>query len=143
MSDAFRKACREKAATLAVRARWSAALVAVTMATGPLLLSTFGLPLPDGWLLSAAITCGLVALIHSVLLDFDARLFDLMASHDTEPDGGAAVDDMLARMRLKPVPAATRPLADRLAGTWRIERRHALWLVAYALSAGSVLWSAA
>ena len=73
----------------------------------------------------------------SALLAFDALLFRLMASHDDETSGGTAVDDMLARMRLKPTPSATRSLGDRMAGTSRLlfKQRAALALYAAALLA--------
>ncbi len=56
----------------------------------------------------------------SALLVFDAWLFRLMASHPDDATAGAAVDDMLARMRLKPLPSVTRPLDDRIRGSNRI-----------------------
>ncbi|TIS53834.1 MAG: hypothetical protein E5W93_15145, partial [Mesorhizobium sp.] len=83
---------------------------------------------------SAVVVLGL-----SALLLFDALLFRLMASHDDEVSGGAAVDDMLARMRLKSAPPTPRPLDDRIAGTRRLlARQHiafAIFVVAF-LTAG-------
>ncbi|TGV43202.1 hypothetical protein EN803_43185, partial [Mesorhizobium sp. M2D.F.Ca.ET.160.01.1.1] len=53
--------------------------------------------------------------------------------------GGAAVDDMLSRMRLKPAPPTPRPLDDRIAGTRRLLTRQrvafAVFVVAF-LTAG-------
>jgi hypothetical protein len=49
----------------------------------------------------AVITSGLAAFAFSAILLFDALLFRLMASYEDEWKGGAAVDDILARMRLK------------------------------------------
>ena len=51
---------------------------------------------------------------------FDALLFRLMASHASEVAGGAAVDDALARMRLKPTAAGGRSLDQRISGTRRL-----------------------
>ena len=56
-----------------------------------------------------------------------------------EMSGGAAVDDMLARMRLKPAPATPRLLDERIAGTRRLLARQriafAVFVVAF-LTAG-------
>lgn len=59
-------------------------------------------------------------LAFSVLLLFDALLFRLIASYASEADGCVAVDDILARMRLKSMPERTRSVAERIAGTRRI-----------------------
>jgi hypothetical protein len=68
----------------------------------------------------AAVASGLAVLGLSAVLFFDALLFRLMASYEDEWKGGAAVDDILARMRLKPTPSNTRSLAERAAGTRRL-----------------------
>ena len=75
-----------------------------------------------------------VTLALSALLAFDALLFRLMASHASEAGGGAAVDDVLARMRLKPTAAGGRTLDQRMAGTHRllVEQRIAFGLFALA-----------
>ncbi|TIM53900.1 MAG: hypothetical protein E5Y46_24620, partial [Mesorhizobium sp.] len=63
---------------------------------------------------------GMVTLAVSALLVFDALLFWLMASHVSEAAGGASVDDVLARMRVKPAAAGIRSLDRRIAGTQRL-----------------------
>ncbi len=70
------------------------------------------------WLVAAA--NGVVTLAVSALLAFDALLFWLMASHISEAAGGASVDDVLARMRVKPAAAGIRSLDRRIAGTQRL-----------------------
>ncbi|RWB05194.1 MAG: hypothetical protein E5Y65_25090 [Mesorhizobium sp.] len=70
------------------------------------------------WLVAAA--SGVVTLAVSALLAFDALLFWLMASHISEAAGGASVDDVLARMRVKPAAAGIRSLDRRIAGTQRL-----------------------
>lgn len=70
------------------------------------------------WLVAAA--SGVVTLAVSALLIFDALLFWLMASHISEAAGGASVDDVLARMRVKPAAAGIRSLDRRIAGTQRL-----------------------
>lgn len=67
-----------------------------------------------------AIIAGYATVALSALLIFDALLFRLMASHPDDASGGAAVDNLLARMRLKPAPTSTRPLDDRIRGSNRI-----------------------
>ncbi|RWP38070.1 hypothetical protein [Mesorhizobium sp.] len=80
------------------------------------------------WLVAAA--SGVVTLAVSALLAFDALLFWLMASHISEAAGGASVDDVLARMRVKPAAAGIRSLDRRIAGTQRLlmKQRFALGL---------------
>ena len=70
-----------------------------------------------------ALAAGLVAIALSVNLAFDALLFRVIASYEDPYKGGAAVDDILSRMRLKPAAKEIRPLADRIAGTERLMRR--------------------
>ncbi|MBX3568619.1 MAG: hypothetical protein KF914_11215 [Rhizobiaceae bacterium] len=84
-----------------------------------------------------AVLPGLLVLALSAILAFDALLFRVAASYEDEMKGGAAVDDILARMRLKPAPAETRSLADRIAGTERLIRRQRAALAA--LLAGSLI----
>jgi hypothetical protein len=70
------------------------------------------------WLVAAA--SGVATLAVSALLVFDALLFWLVASHISEAAGGASVDDVLARMRVKPATAGIRSLDRRIAGTQRL-----------------------
>lgn len=75
------------------------------------------------WLRPAVVALCLVALAQSVHLLFDAALFRLAASHETEAAGLSAVDRTLAAMGLRTMPEAPAPLAARLGGTRRIARR--------------------
>ena len=61
----------------------------------------------------------LMTIGYSALIGFDALLFRLIASYEDVTDGCVAVDDLLARRRLKQRPATIRPLAARIAGTRR------------------------
>ncbi|RUY00418.1 hypothetical protein EN991_37955, partial [Mesorhizobium sp. M7A.F.Ca.US.005.03.2.1] len=121
------------------QAAWPAAIVLAANVLAPLAASARGAfeTLPAAIALSIAAASAVAVLALSALLAFDALLFRLMASHDDEASGGAAVDDMLARMRLKPAPFATRLLDDRMAGTSRLlfKQRAALALFAAALLA--------
>ncbi|TJW67800.1 MAG: hypothetical protein E5V29_16180, partial [Mesorhizobium sp.] len=81
----------------------------------------------------------LATLAFTALLLFDALLFRLMASHDSEVSGGGAVDDLLARMRLKPMPAATRSLDQRISGTRRLLMKQRM---AFAVFAAASLMAA-
>ncbi|KQU79506.1 hypothetical protein ASD12_12725 [Mesorhizobium sp. Root102] len=121
------------------QAAWPAALVVVANILGPLAASARGAfeSLPAAVALSITAASAVAVLALSALLAFDALLFRLMASYDDEASGGAAVDDMLARMRLKPAPSTTRLLEDRMAGTSRLlfKQRAALALFAAALLA--------
>jgi hypothetical protein len=79
---------------------------------------------------------GLAVFAFSAILVFDALLFRLMASYEDEWKGGAAVDDILARMRLKPTPPETRSLAERAAGTRRLVLRQRIALAVFVLASG-------
>ncbi|RWE29030.1 hypothetical protein, partial [Mesorhizobium sp.] len=126
---------------LVKQAAWPAAVVIACDSVAPLVASArgaFQAPLAVLALLVASASA-VVVLGLSALLVFDALLFRLMATHDDEVSGGAAVDDLLARMRLKPAPANKRPLDDRIAGTRRLLTRQriafAIFVVAF-LTAG-------
>ena len=121
--------CRERANRLArmlmQQAAWPAAIVVAANILAPLAAVARGAfeTWPAAVALSVAAASAVAVLALSTLLAFDALLFRLMASHDDEASGGAAVDDMLARMRLKPIPSATRQFDDRVAGTRRLLTR--------------------
>ncbi|MER9584821.1 hypothetical protein [Mesorhizobium sp. M0276] len=121
------------------QAAWPAAVVVAANILAPLAASARGAfeTLPAALALSITASSAVAVLALSALLAFDALLFRLMASHEDEVSGGAAVDDMLARMRLKPFPSTTRTLDDRMAGTGRLlfKQRAALALFAVALLA--------
>jgi hypothetical protein len=98
---------------------------------------------PEALARSVAAASAIAVLACSALLVFDALLFRLMASHDDEASGGAAVDELLTRMRLKPAPSTIRSLDDRIDGTRRLlsRQRAALGLFAAGLLAAG-FWAA-
>ncbi|RAZ90489.1 hypothetical protein DPM33_13325 [Mesorhizobium hawassense] len=141
MSDAaFQEKAGRFAAMLITQAAWPATIVIAGDSVAPLVASARGaLHAPFAMLgLLAAAASAVVVLGFSALLSFDALLFRLMASHDDELSGGAAIDDILARMRLKPAPAAPRPLDDRIAGTRRLLARQR---IAFAVFVVAFLWA--
>lgn len=121
-SNAYRDRAGAFAAGLMVRAAWPLLLIAAAMLAAPvigLVAAPQATPLSAvAWLVAAA--SALATLAFSALILFDALLFRLMASHDNEIAGGVAVDDLLARTRLKPAAAANRSLKERMAGTRRL-----------------------
>lgn len=134
--EAFRDRVAAFAAGLMVQAAWPILLIAACVLATPVIGLAAG---PQATPLSAvawfvAAVSALATLAFSMLILFDALLFRLMASHDSDSAGGAAIDDVLARMRLKPIPAATRSLDERMAGTRRllIKQRIAFCLFAAA-----------
>ncbi|MGX5842947.1 hypothetical protein ACWGTI_19705 [Mesorhizobium sp. ArgA1] len=110
------------ASRLMVQAAWPILLVVAAIMAAPV-IGLVAAPHTTAlsaaaWLVAAANAVVTVAL--SALLLFDALLFRLMASHATEAAGGAVVDDVLTRMRLKPTAAGGRTLDQRIAGTRRL-----------------------
>ena len=81
----------------------------------------------------------LMTIGYSALIGFDALLFRLIASYEDVTDGCVAVDDLLARMRLKQRPATIRPLSARIAGTRRLVWRQHFALALCLLVAGAAL----
>lgn len=138
--EAFQQRTAAFAAMLLRQAAWPAAVVAAGDSVAPLVASARGaLHSPFALLgLLAAAASAAVVLGLSALLFFDALLFRLMASHDDQLSGGAAVDDLLARMRLKPPAATPRPLDDRIAGTRRLLVRQR---IAFAIFVVAFLWA--
>jgi len=123
------------------QAVWPAAIVVAANILAPLAASARGAfeTLTAAVALSLTAASAVAVLALSALLAFDALLFRLMASHDNEASAGAAVDDLLARMRLKPLPPTTRSLDQRMAGTRRLLTRQRIALglfVAMLLAAG-------
>jgi len=138
--DAYQRKTAGLAAMLVKQAAWPAAIVIAGESIAPLVASArgaFHAPLAVLALLVAAASA-MVVLGLSALLLFDALLFRLMASHDDEASGGVAVDDVLARMRLKPSPATPRPLDERIAGTRRLLARQR---IAFAVFVVAFLWA--
>ena len=120
---------------LARQALWPTVIVAAMLAAAPLAAFAGGVA-PNSWPAAAtaivATASGLAAL--SALIRFDAALVHLMASCDGETVGAAAVDDALARMRLKPKPDRVRGLAERMAGARRLVFRQRLALAVFAIA---------
>jgi hypothetical protein len=138
-NNAYQERADRFARTLMRQAAWPAAFVVAATVLAPLAASGRGAfeTLRATMALSVSAAGAAAVLALSALLAFDALLFRLMASYDDEASGGAAVDDILARMRLKPAPSTTRLLDDRMAGTRRLlfKQRAALALFAAALLA--------
>ena len=120
--SAHRDQAEAFAAGLMTQALWPLFLVLAALAAAPV-IAVAAPPQATtlaaaAWLVAAA--SGVVTLAVSALLVFDALLFWLMASHISEAAGGASVDDVLARMRVKPAAAGIRSLDRRIAGTQRL-----------------------
>ncbi|MER9678779.1 hypothetical protein NKJ23_05510 [Mesorhizobium sp. M0184] len=119
---AYRDKAEAFAAGLIVQVAWPLLLIAAALLAAPV-IGLAAAPQTSSlsaaaWLIAAA---GAIAtIILSALALFDALLFRLMASHASEAGGGAAIDDVLARMRLKPTAAGGRSLDQRMAGTRRL-----------------------
>jgi len=129
--------CDGFAGWLARQALWPAVVVATMLAAAPLAAFAGGVT-PNSWPAAAiavvATVSGLAVLALSALIRFDAALFHMMASYDEESIAGAAVDDALARMRLKPKPERVRSLSERMAGARRLVFRQRLALAVFALA---------
>ena len=134
--DGYQQRTGRFAAVLIRQAVWLAAIVIACDGVAPLVASArgaFQAPVAVLALLVAAISA-VVVLGLSALLLFDALLFRLMATHDDEFSGGAAVDDILARMRLKLAPSTPRPLDERMAGTRRLLNRQRIAFAIFAVA---------
>ncbi|ARM89483.1 hypothetical protein RHEC894_CH03209 [Rhizobium sp. CIAT894] len=95
---------------------------------GPITAGCRGFAPSLGWLLMV-VFC-LIVLALAVHLLFDALLFRLASSHETEAAGLAAVDDLLSRMQLRKPDRTPRGLDMRIAGSRRIVWRQRLALAA-------------
>jgi hypothetical protein len=84
---------------------WQAILPIIIVAILQFAVSTD----PDADTLVCWQLAGYAIVALSILLIFDA-CSRLMATYPDDMSGGAAVDDLLARMRLKPRTTLTRPL---------------------------------
>ncbi|QPC93763.1 hypothetical protein [Mesorhizobium sp. INR15] len=120
--NAYQDRTERFARMLMRQAAWPAALVVAANILTPLAASARGAfaSRHADIALSLAAASAVAVLAFSTLLAFDALLFRIMASHGDDASGGAAVDGLLARMRLKPSPSTTRLLDDRMAGTRRL-----------------------
>ena len=101
---------------------------------GPVTAGYQGFVSPLGWLLLLAF--GLIVVAMTIHLLFDALLFRLASSHETEAAGVAAIDDVLSRMRLRTPDAAPRGLDRRIAGSRRI-----VWRQRFVLAVCLVLFA--
>ncbi|TIP13444.1 hypothetical protein [Mesorhizobium sp.] len=120
--SAHRDRAEAFAAGLMTQAVWPLLLVLAVLVAAPV-IAVAAQPQATtlaaaAWLVAAA--SGVITIALSALLVFDALLFWLMASHISEAAGGASVDDVLARMRVKPATAGIRSLDRRIAGTQRL-----------------------
>lgn len=128
----------ERFATSLVRQAFGiSALACAVMVASP--LAAGGSEWTGALLLCAAVLFGLLALGLSGLLAFDAFLFRLLAAQPDEARGGQVVDQFLATARLKPMPAGTRGLDARIAGTRRFMVAQRVSIVVSALSFGAAL----
>jgi hypothetical protein len=138
MSEASYSDIAERyAKVLITQACWPLGAVAVIAVAMQVIDALAAQPAAGTLHLVAVIACCLAALATvalSAILLFDALLFRVIASSNDEMSGTAAVDDMLARMRLKAPPLRNRTLAERIAGTKRLLLKQrcafALFLVA-------------
>lgn len=94
---------------------------------GPITAEYRGFVPQLGWLLMLVFSVIVLALAIHLL--FDALLFRLAASHETETAGLAAVDDLLSRMRLRKPDGTPPGLERRIAGSRRI-----VWRQRFALA---------
>ena len=124
MTDASYSDVAERYANaLMVQASWPLGAVAAIAVAMQVMDALAAEPVAGALHLVAVIAACLAALatvaLSSILL-FDSLLFRLIASSNDEMSGTAAVDDMLARMRLRQPPLRNRTLAERIAGTKRL-----------------------
>lgn len=130
--------CSEIAVALKRQSLSMAVSVALSLAAaiGVLILaSAASYPWFTTLLMIIATLAALITLALSALLRFDATLFTMMASYDDETAACAAVDDFLARAKLKPLPATTRPAAERIAGARRLMARQRIAATVFAITA--------
>lgn len=110
------------------------AIALLVLAIAPPTAGAHGFTGPLAWWLLLAFC--LLPLALSVHLLFDAALFRLAASHQEEGTGLSAMDDILARMGLRPKDGRTASLAERLAGCRRL-----VWLQRISLAIGVLLYA--
>ncbi|RFB91990.1 hypothetical protein B5K08_17065 [Rhizobium leguminosarum bv. trifolii] len=101
---------------------------------GPITAGYRGFASPLGWFLML-IFC-VVVLALAIHLLFDALLFRLASSYETEAAGLAAVDDLLSRMQLRTPDKAPHGLERRIAGSRRI-----VWQQRFALAVCLVIFA--
>lgn len=97
----------------------SCGLIALLLlAIAPLTAGADGFTAALGWWLLLAFC--LVPLALAVHLLFDAALFRIAISYDSEEAGLAAIDDVLARMGLRARPVVPASLSQRFSGCRRL-----------------------
>ncbi len=101
---------------------------------GPITAGYRGFVPQLGWLLMLVFCVIVLALAIHLL--FDALLFRLAASHETETAGLAAVDDLLSRMQLRKPDGTPPGLERRIAGSRRI-----VWRQRFALAICLVIFA--
>ncbi|MBY5366444.1 MULTISPECIES: hypothetical protein [Rhizobium] len=101
---------------------------------GPIIAGYRGFAPSLGWL--SMLVCCVIVLALAVHLLFDALLFRLASSHETEAAGLAAVDDLLSRMQLRKPEKTPIGLEKRIAGSRRI-----VWRQRFALAACLVIFA--
>lgn len=97
---------------------------------------TVGASSAASWAWPLLLVLCLLSLAFSVHLLFDAALFRLAASFDTEHTGLAAIDDVLARMGLRAPDKAAKTLPERLAGCDRL-----IWRQRFSLAVGIAIFA--
>jgi len=125
MTDDDRAQCAALAALLhatALVGLWGFALSGI--AAGTLALTARGLSMLPAMGLGAIAILGVLERYFAIRLRLDARLFDALASGRI--DALQRLDHALARIGLRPAPAAERSLEDRVLGTRRLMSRHLL-----------------
>lgn len=108
-------------------------IAVLILAVAPPTAGAYGFTAPLGWWLLLAFC--LAPLGFSVHLLFDAVLFRLAASHETEEAGLAAIDDVLDRMGLRKRDGRSALLAERLAGCRRL-----IWMQRILLAVALLLY---
>lgn len=103
--------------------------VLLPLIVGPITAGYRGFAPMLGWLLML-VFCGIVLALAIHLL-FDALLFRLASSYETETAGLAAIDDLLSRMQFRKPDGTPRGLDKRIAGSRRIVWQQRLALSIY------------
>lgn len=114
----WKKAVMDKARQLRRNSIGGGSIALLLLVIAPVTVGAHGFTASFGWWLLLAFC--LVPLALAVHLLFDALLFRLAASHDTEEDALTAIDDILARMGLRTRPAVPASLLHRFAGCRRL-----------------------
>lgn len=114
----WKKTVTDKARHLRRNSIGGGSIALLLLVIAPVTAGAHGFTAALGWWLLLAFC--LVPLALAVHLLFDALLFRLSASHDTEEDALVAIDDVLERMGLRAKPAFPASLSQRFAGCRRL-----------------------